>query len=320
MIQMEKSATRDGFGIGLVELGRKNKNVVVVDADLGKSTKSSLFTKEFPERSFSVGISEADMVLVSCGLAASGKIPFANTFSIFMERAFEQIRNGVCRMNLNVKLIGSHAGMITGEDGSSAQCIEDIAVFRSIPNMVVICPSDAIEAQKATFAIAEYFGPVYMRLAREKVPTIHNSDYIFEIGKGQILKDGTDVTIVACGPQVNESLIAAEKLQAQGINARIINMPTIKPLDFNLIIKAAKETGAIVTAEDHSIIGGLGGAVSECLTANHPIILERVGMLDSFGESGKPQELYEKYGLNANGIIKAVKIAHKRKLMVNHIN
>ncbi len=310
---MEKIATRDGFGKGLLELGKKNPNVVSIEADLGKSTKSILFAKQFPDRNFNVGISEADMMLVSCGLAASGKLPFASTFAIFTERAFEQIRNAVCRMNLNVKIIGSHAGLITGEDGSSAQCIEDIAVFRTLPHMVVISPADAVQAEKAVEAMAGHHGPVYMRLTREKVPVLYNDNHKFIIGRGDVLREGKDVTIIAHGPQVYESLEAADELAKEGINARIINMSTIKPLDENLVLRAAQETGAIVTAEDHSIIGGLGGAVAECLVSSYPTPLERVGLHDTFGESGKPMDLYKKYGLTSGDIAQAARKAIKRK-------
>ena len=311
--KMEKIATRDGFGKGLLEYGRKNKDVISVEADLAKSTKSLLFSKEFPERKINVGISEADMILVSCGLAKEGKIPFASTFAIFTERAFEQIRNAVCRMNLNVKVIGSHAGLITGDDGSSAQCIEDISVYRTLPNMVVVCPADAVEAEQAVSVIAEHKGPVYMRLTREKVPVLYDSNHKFIIGKSDTLIEGKDVAIIAYGPQVYESVAAAEELKKEGINARVINMSTIKPLDEKAVLLAAKETGAIVTAEDHNIIGGLGGAVAEFLSSNFPTVLERVGVKDTFGESGKPAELYEKYGLTSEDIIKAAKKAISRK-------
>lgn len=308
----EKIATRDGFGKGLLEYGRKNGNVISVEADLGKSTKSLLFSKEFPERQVNVGVSEADMMLVSCGLAASGKIPFASTFAIFTERAFEQIRNAVCRMNLNVKVIGSHAGMITGEDGSSAQCIEDIAVFRTLPNMAVVCPADAVEAEKAVEAIALHKGPVYMRLYREKTPVIFDSKHKFTIGKGTVLADGKDVAVFAYGPQVHEAMLAHEELKKQGITAKIINMSTVKPLDKELVIASAKTTGALVTAEDHSIIGGLGGAVAECLAENFPCPLERVGVNDTFGESGKPADLYKKYRLSSSDIVTAAIKAIRR--------
>ncbi len=313
MAQMDKTATRDGFGKGLLEYGRKNKQVVSVEADLAKSTKSIIFSKEFPERHFNVGISEADMMLVSCGLAKEGKIPFASTFAIFTERAFEQVRNAICRMNLNVKVVGSHAGLITGDDGSSAQCIEDIAVYRTLPNMTVICPADATEAEKAVGVIAEHKGPVYMRLTREKIPVIYAADHQFVIGKGDVLREGKDVTLIAYGPQVYESMVAADELKKEGISARVINMSTIKPLDEGLVLKAAKETGAIVTAEDHNIIGGLGGAVAEFLSANFPSVLERVGVQDTFGESGKPADLYKKYGLTSEDIAKAAKKAISRK-------
>ena len=253
------------------------------------------------------------MMLVACGLAASGKIPFASTFAIFTERAFEQVRNAICRMRMNVKVIGSHAGLITGEDGSSAQCIEDIAVFRVLPHMTVICPADAVEAEKAVEIIANHHGPVYMRLTREKVPVLYDASHKFVIGKGSVLREGNDVTIMAYGPQVYEALEAADGLKKENITARVINMSTIKPLDKYAVVRAAKETGAIVTAEDHNIIGGLGGAVAEYLAEHYPAPLERVGVHDTFGESGKPMDLYKKYGLTSHDIMNAARKAMARK-------
>ncbi len=309
----ELIATRDGFGKALLALGKENKLVVNLEADLGKSTKSILFAKEFPDRTINFGISEQDMMTTAAGLAYSGKIPFASTFAIFTERAFEQIRNSVARTNLNVKIVGSHSGLLTGDDGDSAQCIEDLSVYRSLPNMVVLSPSDAIETEKATYAMAKHSGPMYLRIGREKIPVIFDANYKFELGKGVLLRDGKDVTIFATGPLVLIALDAGKLLEAEGISARVINIHTIKPIDKDLIIKAATETKAIVTAEDHNIIGGLGSAVSEVLTEYALAPLERVGVKDRFGESGKPAELYKKYGLTAEDIVKHAKKAIARK-------
>ena len=309
----EMIATRDGFGKALLNLGKENKLVVNLEADLGKSTKSILFAKEFPDRTINFGISEQDMITTAAGLAYSGKIPFASTFAIFTERAFEQIRNSVARTNLNVKIVGSHSGLLTGDDGDSAQCIEDVAVYRSLPNMVVLSPADAIETEKATYAMAEHTGPMYLRIGREKIPVLFDANYKFEFGKGVLLKDGKDVTIFATGPLVSIALDAGKLLESEGVSARIINIHTIKPIDKDLIIKAATETKAIVTAEDHNIIGGLGSAVSEVLTEYALAPLERVGVKYRFGESGKPAELYKKYGLTAEDIVKHAKKAIARK-------
>ncbi len=309
----EMKPSRDGFGTGLLEAGKKNKNIVSLEADLGKSTRSNWFRKEFPDRSFNVGIAEQDMINTAAGLAFSGKIAFASTFAIFTERAFEQFRNAAARTNLNVKLVGSHAGFKTGPDGASAQCIEDMAVYRSLPNVAVICPADAVEAEKATIALAGMKGPAYMRTTRAKVPVLFDDSYTFEVGKGVVLKEGDDLTIIACGPQVYEALKASELLAKDDIEARIINMSTIKPIDEDLIVKSAEETGAIVTAEDHNVIGGLGSAVSEVLTKTVPVPVEKVGVKDTFGESGDPDELYEAYGLTARHIYKAAKKAIGRK-------
>lgn len=310
---MEKIATRDGFGKGLLKEGTKNKNIVTLDADLAKSTRAVWFAEKFPRRDFKMGISEQDMMSTAAGLASCGKIPFATTFAIFSERGFEQIRNSIARPNMNVKIIGSHGGLATGEDGSSAQCIEDFAIYRSLPNMVVLCPADALEAEKAVSAVVKHKGPVYMRLTRTKTPVIYNKNMKFEIGKGDILKNGKDVAIIACGPLVHNSLEAAKNLKKEGISAAVVNMSTIKPIDKKLIIRIAKKTKAIVTAEDHNIIGGLGGAVSEVLAENYPVPVERVGMKDVFGESGTPDSLYKKYGLDSAAIMKAVRKIIKRK-------
>lgn len=307
---MSKIATREAYGKALVKLGKMNDDVVVLDADLSKSTKTNDFLKAYPNRFFNMGIAEQNLVGAACGLAAAGKVPFASTFAMFATgRAFEVIRNSVCYPKLNVKIAATHAGITVGEDGCSHQSVEDISLMRSIPNMTVVVPADGIEAEKMIFAAAEFDGPMYIRLGRSAVPTIFEEDYNFEIGKGVVLRDGNDATIIACGIMVNEALIAADMLKEENINARVINMSTIKPIDTDLIIKAAKETKAIVTAEEHSVIGGLGSAVSEVVSESNPIIVKKVGMNDCFGESGTPSELLEKYGLTAKNIVEKVKEA-----------
>ena len=307
---MSKIATREAYGKALVKLGKINDDVVVLDADLSKSTKTNDFLKAYPNRFFNMGIAEQNLVGAACGFAAAGKIPFASTFAMFATgRAFEVIRNSVCYPKLNVKICATHAGITVGEDGGSHQSVEDISLMRSIPNMTVVVPADGIEAEKMIFAAAEFNGPMYVRLGRSAVPTIFEEDYNFEIGKGVVLRDGKDATIIACGIMVNEAIIAADKLKEENIDVRVINMSTIKPIDTELIIKAAKETKAIITAEEHSIIGGLGSAVSEVVSENHPTIVRKVGVNDSFGESGTPNELLEKYGLTAKNIVDKVKEA-----------
>src|SRR3989338_9356824 len=312
-MEQQKTATREGYGKALLELGRMNRDVVVVDADLGDSTKAELFGKQFPERFFSVGIAEQDMIGAAAGLSVSGKIPYASTFAVFSERAFELTRNVVARNKLNVKICGSHAGITTGEDGKSAQAIEDIAIYRSLPNMVVLQPSDAAEAEKMVFALADYNGPSYMRVHRTAFPIIHSPDYKFEIGKGEILKEGNDAVIFASGTMVHESLKAHDILKNKGVNACVANISTIKPLDAKLVIGLAKKTNCVITAEDHNVIGGLGSAVAEVLSENHPCIMKRIGVQDKFGESGKPDELYKKYGLSADSIVEEVIKLVKRK-------
>ena len=305
-----KIATREAYGKALVKLGKTNDHVVVLDADLSKSTKTNDFFKAYPNRFFNMGIAEQNLLGAACGFAASGKIPFVSTFAMFATgRAFEVIRNSVCYPKLNVKICATHAGITVGEDGGSHQSVEDISLMRSIPNMKVLVPADGIEAEKMIFAAAEFDGPTYVRLGRSAVPTIFGEDYNFEIGKGVVLREGNDATIISCGMMVNEALIAADMLKQENINVRVINMSTIKPIDTELIIKAAKETKAIVTAEEHSIIGGLGSAVSEVVSENYPVIVKKVGINDSFGESGTPKELLEKYGLTAKNIVEKVKEA-----------
>lgn len=312
-MDQQKSATRDGYGKALLELGKQNPNVVALDADLSDSTRSEYFAKQFPERFFSMGIAEQNMVGAAAGLAFSGKIPYASTFAVFSERAYEFTRNVVSRNRLNVKIAGSHAGIATGEDGKSAQAIEDIAAYRALPNMVVLQPSDAVEAEKMVFALAEHKGPSYMRMHRNPVPVIHSRDYKFEIGKGEILKHGKDAVMFATGTMVHEALKAAELLKNERIDVFVVNIHTIKPIDEKLIIDLAKKTNCVVTAEDHNIIGGLGGAVAETLSENYPCRLKRIGLQDKYAESGRPDELYKKYGLNSESIAEEVmKIVSKR--------
>ena len=307
---MSKMATREAYGKALVKLGKINDDVVVLDADLSKSTKTNDFYKAYPNRFFNMGIAEQNLVGAACGFAAAGKIPFASTFAMFATgRAFEVIRNSACYPKLNVKICATHAGITVGEDGGSHQSVEDISLMRSIPNMTVLVPADGVEAEKMIFAAAEFNGPMYVRLGRSAVPTLFDEDYNFEIGKGVVLKEGNDATIIACGMMVNEAILAADMLKEENINVRVINMSTIKPIDTELIIKAAKETKAIVTAEEHSIIGGLGSAVSEVVSENCPTIVKKVGINDCFGESGTPAELLEKYGLTAKHIVEKVKEA-----------
>ena len=305
---MAKKATRESYGAALVKYG-ENPNIVVLDADLSKSTKTEMFKKAYPERFINMGIAESNMMCVAAGLAASGKIAFASTFAMFAAgRAFEQVRNSIGYTKLNVKIGATHAGISVGEDGASHQCLEDIALMRSIPNMVVINPADDIEAMQAVKAAIDHDGPVYMRFGRVAVPVINdNPDYKFEIGKGVTLKDGNDLTIIANGILVSEALQAAEMLAKDGINARVINIHTIKPLDKDLVIKAAKETGKIVTVEEHSVIGGLGSAVADVVSEENLAPVHKIGVQDVFGESALAEELLEKHGLDAKGIYNNIK-------------
>ena len=307
-------ATRQAYGDSLKELGGQNKNIVVLDADLSKSTMTASFAKVYPKRFFNVGIAEQNLIGVAAGLAASGKVPFVSTFAMFAAgRAFEQVRNSLCYPKLNVKIAATHAGLTVGEDGATHQAIEDVSLMRSIPNMTVIVPADAVETQKAVQFAAEYNGPVYIRLGRMAVPDIFGTDYIFEMGKAVQIIEGKDVTIIATGIMVNLALSAAQALRHEEISVRVLNIHTIKPIDKEAIIRAAKETGAIVTCEEHSIIGGLGSAVAEVLVENCPVPMERIGVMDTFGESGTPDGLLIKYGLTARDIVIAVKKAVKRK-------
>ena len=310
MADVIKTATRDAYGKALVELGQKNDKVLVLDADLAKATKTIAFKKEFPERFFDTGIAECNMMGVAAGLAAVGYTVFASSFAMFAAgRAFEQIRNSIGYTHLNVKIGATHAGISVGEDGASHQCCEDIALMRTIPGMTVINPADDVEARLAVLAAAEMEGPVYLRFGRLATPRLFDENYKFEIGKGVELKDGNDVTIIATGLMVNEALIAAENLKAEGINARVINMATIKPIDKDIVIKAAKETGVIVTAEEHSAIGGLGSAVADVVCENCPVPVIRVGVEDVFGASGPAVEMLKIYGLTAENIAQKVKTA-----------
>ncbi len=305
---MAKRATRESYGSALVEYG-KDERIVVLDADLSKSTKTEMFKKAYPDRFFNTGIAEGNMMCVAAGLAASGKIAFASTFAMFASgRAFEQIRNSIGYTKLNVKIGATHAGISVGEDGASHQCLEDIALMRSIPNMVVINPADDIEAQLAVKAAIEHDGPVYMRFGRLAVEDVNSADYKFEIGKGVELADGKDVTIIATGLMVEMALKAREMLADEGISARVVNIHTIKPIDEDIIIKASKETGAIVTAEEHSIYGGLGSAVCEVTAGAAPCPVKVIGT-DKFGCSGKPAELFKMYGLTPENICEKAKEA-----------
>ena len=307
------AATRDGYGQALLDLAG-NEKVVVLEADLGKSTKSLHFRKQYPERTISCGIGEQNMLLTAAGLASSGFIPFASTFAIFTERAFEQMRNGVARPNLAVHLCGSHGGTHTGTDGSSAQSIEDLAIFRTLPNVVVLHPCDDVSTRLLTMQLADLSKPSYTRTARNKTPVMYDGrESEIEIGKGVVLQEGADVAIIACGVMVSESIKAAEQLSSQGISATVIDMHTIKPLDEGLIEEMAKSCGAIVTAEDHNIIGGLGGAVAEFLSSNIPTPLERVGVKDRFGESGQADEMLDLMEISSPHIVSAAIRAINRK-------
>ena len=309
MADVKKIATREGYGNALKELGAEYPQLVVLDADLAESTKTAVFGKAYPDRHFDCGIAESNMMGVAAGLSLVGKIPFVSSFAMFAAgRAFEQIRNSIGYPHLNVKIGATHAGITVGEDGASHQCNEDIALMRTIPGMVVMCPSDDIEARAAVRVAIEHEGPVYLRFGRAAVPVINDhADYKFEIGKGTVVREGTDVTIVATGICVDSALNAAEKLAADGISAQVVNICTIKPLDEELIIACAKKTGKVVTVEEHSVIGGLGSAVCDCLCANYPVPVKKLGMQDVFGESGTVPALLAKYGLDAEGVYKSVK-------------
>ncbi len=307
-------ATRDAYGETLAELGAENGNVVALDADLSGSTKTGVFAKKFPERFFNMGIAEANMVGTAAGLAAAGKVPFVSTFAIFaVGRAWEQVRQSVAYPKANVKIVATHGGITVGEDGGSHQSVEDIAIMRAVPNMTVIVPADGVETRGAIRAVAAYKGPVYVRLGRNKVPTVFPADYRFEIGKGCEMAPGSDLTFITTGLMTAQALAAAELLSKEGISARVVHLGTVKPLDAELVLKAARETGAIVTAEEHSVVGGLGGAVAELLCERCPVPLKRVGVQDRFGTSGKAEELLKYFGLTPENLVEAAREIRQRK-------
>lgn len=314
MSEIIKTATRDAYGKALVELGDTDKKIIVLDADLAAATKTGMFKKAHPEKFVDCGIAEGNMMGVAAGLAASGYTVFASSFAMFAAgRAFEQVRNSIGYPHLNVKIGATHAGISVGEDGASHQCCEDIGLMRTIPGMVILNPADDIEARLCVLAAAEHDGPVYMRFGRLAVPRVFDESYKFEIGKGAVLKDGTDVTIIATGLMVNEALMAAEKLSDEGISARVVNMATIKPIDRDIIVDSAKKTGVIVTAEEHNIIGGLGSAVAEVVCETVPVPVLRVGVNDVFGKSGPAVQLLHEFGLDADNIAAKSKEAVKLK-------
>ncbi len=312
---MKKVSLRDTYGDTLVELGKEDERIVVLDADLSGSTKTAKFAKVFPERFFDFGIAEIDMMNAAAGLATTGKIPFVSTFAIFgTGRAWEAVRQTICYPNLNVKIVCTHGGITVGEDGATHQALEDVANMRNIPNMRIIVPADDIETREVIRKIAYTDGPFYVRLSREKFPRIFDESYRFEIGKGHVLREGEDVTVIANGVMTSFALLAAENLEKEGISVEVIHMPSVKPIDTELIVKSASKTGAVVTAEEHSIIGGLGSAVAEVLVENFPVPMERLGTPDVFGRSGKGWELLHYFGLDEKGIAEKVKkvIARKR--------
>ena len=308
MAEMKKVATRDSYGAALTELGAEHKDLVVLDADLAGATKTGVFKKAFPDRHFDCGIAEANMMCIAAGMSTAGLVPFASSFAMFAAgRAFEQVRNSIGYPHLNVKIGATHGGISVGEDGASHQCCEDFALMRSIPGMVVISPADDVEAKAAVKAAYEYEGPVYLRFGRLAVPVFHSEDYKFEIGKGEVLKEGTDVAIIANGLLTYEAIVAGEELAKEGINAMIINMPTIKPLDEELVLEAAKKCGKVITCEEHSIIGGLGEAVCAVLSEKLPTPVKRIGVNDEFGHSGPAVPLLKQFGLSWENIVKTAK-------------
>jgi len=311
---IKMSPTRNGYGEGLVEIGRENPNVVVLCGDLTDSTRTSYFKKEFPERFYEMGIAEQNMVGVACGLSLVGKIPYAATYAAFIPgRSFDQIRISAGYNNSNVKLSGAHAGISVGPDGATHQMMEDVAMMRALPGFTIIAPCDHEETRKATIAAGKMAGPVYLRFGRDKVPVITTKDTPFEIGKANILRDGSDVAIVANGPLVYEALIAAHELEKHRVHCMVIDMHTVKPLDHETLTYCARKCGAVVSAEEHQVNGGLGGAIAESLARNHPVPQEFIGMPDKYGESGKPRELMKKYGMSSEAIISAVKRVLERK-------
>ena len=306
--------TREGYGQGLLEAGEKNKDIVALGADITSSVKVDMFKNRFPERFFNIGIAEQNQMGIAAGLSLSGKIPFVTNYGVFLAgRAWDQIRTTVCYSNLNVKLGGAHGGISVGPDGATHQALEEISIMRCLPNMRVVVPADYFETKKATLAAAESYGPIYIRFGREKVPVITDENTPFEIGKAYCLRDGSDVAIIACGAMVYESLVAAEKLSKEGISAMVINNHTIKPLDRNTIIEAAKKTGAIVTAEEHQLAGGMGSAIKEVLAEEYPVVVKSIGIHDRFGESGDPIDLMKAFGLTSDNIEKVAKDMIKNK-------
>lgn len=304
----EKKATRQSYGEALLELGKKNKNVVVLDADLSGATKTDLFAKEFPDRFLDIGIAENNMFATAAGLATCGKIPYSSTFAVFAAgRSYDQIRNSICYPKLNVKICATHCGVTVGEDGATHQMIEDISLMRTLPNMTVISPSDDVQTKWAIEKIADIDGPVYVRLARMKTPIIYEENQTFEIGKAVQIGEGTDATVFATGVTVAEAIKAQEELKQQGIDIRVVDIHTIKPIDREMIIKCAKETNKLISIEDHNIIGGLGSAISEVLTEEYPCKLLRLGIKDTFGKSGKAEELMQHFGITAKNIIDEIK-------------
>ncbi len=311
---METKATRFGYSEALLKLGETDPSVVVLDADLSKSTTTNTFHQKFPNRAYNIGIAEQNMLGIAAGLSIAGKIPYVSTYGVFVSgRAYDQIRTTICYTNLNVKIGGAHGGISVGPDGATHQALEEIALMRSLPNMSVIVPCDYHETYKATLASASIPGPVYIRFGREAIPIITSPQTPFEFGKGVLLKEGKDVAIVACGSMVYESLVAAEELEKEGIHARVINIHTVKPIDKEILIQAASQTGAIVTAEEHQIMAGFGSAVAEVVVQHHSVPMEMVGIEDTFGESGTPDELMKAYGLTHDAIISKVKKVIRRK-------
>jgi len=307
-------ATRAAYGQALLELGRQDPRVVVLDADLSKSTYTYLFAREFPDRHFNMGIAEQNMMGVAAGLASAGKIPFASTFAVFASgRCFDQLRVSICYPGLNVKIGASHAGITVGEDGASHQAVEDLALMCALPGMTVVVPADGPETRQAVFSAAAHQGPWYLRLGRPPVPVVTPSGYRFQVGRGYVLREGRHVAIIACGVMVAQALAAAEELAREGVEATVVNMSTIKPLDAELVVRVARQCGAVVTAEEHSVIGGLGAAVAAVLGEEYPVPLRRVGIRDRFGQSGRPEELMVEYGLTAAAVVQAVREVLRRK-------
>ncbi len=312
--KLEQKPTRDGYGKGLVELGKKNPDIIVLGADLTSSTRCNWFREEFPDRFIQVGIAEQNLVGIAAGLSLVGKVPFASTYAVFCPgRNWDQIRISVAYNQANVKLTGAHSGVSVGPDGATHQALEDIAITRSLPNMTVLAPCDMIETKKATIAAGEMKGPVYLRFAREATPVFTTEKTPFQIGQAQIFREGKDATVIACGPVVHEALLAANDLEKEKISVAVVNNPSIKPMDEKTIVEAAKKTGAVVTAEDHQVMGGMGSAVCEVLAKNAPVPIEMIGVQDRFGESGQPEELMKEFGLLAENIKEAVKKVVKRK-------